>query len=73
MMRSLMRTKIAEQREFLQTHLTLKRFLTGVNEEMILQVGLFGKATRTDRTTVRPSAVVNVFVTTQITGCGETL
>ena len=73
MMGSEMRSKIARQRELLLTMLTLKWFLSRMNEKMILQIGLFRKASRTDRTPKRPSAIVNMRMTTKITGCGKTL
>ena len=44
-----------------------------MNDQMLLQIGLFGKAMITDRTTVRPRAIVGVHVTTEIAGRGETL
>lgn len=40
---------------------------------MVLQIRLFREATRADRTTERPGAIVNVRMTTKITGRGKAL
>ena len=72
-MRAHVRSQIARQRELLQTDRTFERLLSAVDQQMILQIGLFRESTCADRTTEGPSAIVNVRMTTEITGRGKAL
>ena len=45
--------------------------LTRMEKEVILEVGLFGKATTTNRTLKWPVSVVNVSVSLQVSRCRE--
>ena len=68
-----MRTKITRERKFLRTDSTLIWFLTSMNENMILKIGLFRESSCTNRTSEWPRSIVNMQMTTKIAWCRKTL
>lgn len=66
MMRFDVRLEIARERERLVAHVTRKRLIARMRQQMVLEIGVLGEAALAQLAPERPRALVRVHVTAQI-------